>query len=772
MLSGIVGDSDVVVGVPTAGRDTAADLATVGMTVRMAVLRTLVDDGLSVREAVAASALTLADATGPTAIDYEDLVTALVPSHGAGRQPYLDVLVAYAENVVDASLALDGPVRSVTPLRVPHARVPLEFTVTDSGSEGLALVLTVGTSSVDVGAAEVILDRVVEALEAIAVGDPDAVLGELVRAPDDATLVGPAVGSVIDPVGAFRERVAAAPTAVAVVDGDRQVEYGELAAAVDKFVASFTDAGLGAGSRVMVTGERSAALVAVMIAVSEVGATFVPVDPSYPTERQAQICDAVGPSASVVIDRDPEGDVLGCRVSIDASETILGDPDAAYVIFTSGSTGMPKGVVAPRAALSSMLSATLPLVDAGPSDVWTWSHSPAFDFSVWETWGPLVTGGSLVVVDGETARDPTVLSDLIVERGVTVLSQTPTAFAGVVDRGAPLPSLRWVVFGGEALVPSTLASWASRHPDVGLLNLYGITETTVHLTQQTVDVDDVRSVIGAPLAGMSVRVLDARLRPVPVGGRGELYVVGPQVASGYLGDPARTAERFIAAPDGHRMYRTGDHVRRVDAERLEYLGRTDDQVQIRGFRVELGEVVAALRAADGVVDARALVRPGPRPGDETLLGFVVGDVEVDVVQAAVAGSLPAQSVPAAVVAVGEWPLTPSSKVDTAALLRLAESAGASDRPLTPQEEVAAGVVADLTGTDPAALGPDSSFFALGGSSLTAARLAAALSEVAGTTISVRSVFEHPTIAALAGLVDASHDVGVVPVPGPVPMPRP
>ncbi|MBE7162345.1 MAG: amino acid adenylation domain-containing protein, partial [Williamsia herbipolensis] len=486
VLSGIVGDSDVVVGVPTAGRDTAADLATVGMTVRMAVLRILVDDGMSVREAVAASAATLADATGPNAIDYEDLVTALAPTHGGGRQAYLDVLVAYAENAIDAALALDGPVRSVTPLRVPHARVPLEFTVTDSGSEGLAVVLTVGASSVDAGAAEVILARVVEALEAIAGGGPEVTLRELAPAADDATLVGPAVESMIDPVAAFRERVAADPAALAVVDGDRQVQYGELAAVVDRFVASLTESGMGAGSRVMVTGERSAALIAVMIAVHEVGATFVPVDPSYPAERQAQIQDAVWPAVPMEIRRDPEGDVFGCRVTsfvamgaTPAGRRAVPDAAPAHVIFTSGSTGTPKGVVVPRVALTSMLSATLPLVEAGPSDVWTWSHSPAFDFSVWETWGPLVTGGSLVVVDGETARDPTVLSEQIVERGVTVLSQTPTAFGGVVDRGAPLPSLRWVVLGGEALAPSTLTSWASRRPDVGLLNLYGITETTV-----------------------------------------------------------------------------------------------------------------------------------------------------------------------------------------------------------------------------------------------------------------------------------------------------
>ena len=162
-----------------------------------------------------------------------------------------------------------------------------------------------------------------------------------------------------------------------------------------------------------------------------------------------------------------------------------------------------------------------------------------------------------------------------------------------------------MVFGGEALAPSTLAKWTARHPDVRLLNLYGITETTVHLTQQVVDTEDVRSVIGSPLPGMAVLVLDARLRPVPVGGRGELYVVGPQVADGYLGEPGRTAERFVAGPDGQRMYRAGDHVRRIDVNRLEYLGRTDDQVQIRGFRVELGEVTAALRSAADVTAARA-----------------------------------------------------------------------------------------------------------------------------------------------------------------------
>ncbi|MFD0924688.1 non-ribosomal peptide synthetase [Williamsia deligens] len=784
VLATVTGDEDVVVGVPTVGRDTATDFTAVGMFVRMAVLRTRVGVDVSLRDAVAASAGGLTDATGEHAIDYEDLVAAVAPGAGSARQPYLDVIVSYAEDpgsmvgvdALDAEL-----VRSVTPIRVPHARVPLEFTVTDRGADGVDVVLTVGVGSVDVSAAQRILADVVAVLGSLADGGADVIVDDVVPRESSPVLVGPPGAGRIDPVIAFRDRAASTPGAVAVVDGDRAVDYAALLATVDQFVESLAASGVGAGTRVMLTGGRSAATLAVSVAIHELGATLVPVDPSYPARRVAEIQDAVWPAVPVVVEEDhPDGTVFGARVLTYAAIGVaqaeprpISDDLPAYIIHTSGSTGAPKGVVVTRGNLASMLSATLPLIDTGPTDVWTWSHSPAFDFSVWETWGALTTGGTVVVVDGDTARDPSVLSELIDRRGVTVLSQTPTAFAPIAERGEEHPSLRWVVFGGEALAPSTLAPWAARHRTAQLLNLYGITETTVHLTQQVVDVDDVRSVIGVPLAGMTVRVLDARLRPVPVGARGELYVVGPQVSAGYLGQPGLTSERFVAGPGGQRMYRTGDHVRRIDDERLEYLGRTDDQVQIRGFRVELGEVVAALRAAPGVVDARVVVRPGPVAGDETLIGFVVGPAVDDAaVRESCARVLPAQSVPAVVVAVDGWPLTPTGKVDTAALLRLAERSAAPGRSLTPQEQVVAAVVADLTGTDPAGLGPDSSFFALGGSSLTAARLAAGLSDVAGATVTVRAVFENPTIAMLAAIVDAGHDVGVVRVPGPSPMARP
>ncbi|WP_045823878.1 non-ribosomal peptide synthetase [Williamsia herbipolensis] len=785
VIASIAGTDDVVIAVPTAGRDTAADLAGVGMYVRMVVLRSPVGTDVSVPDAVSASARALTGATGDLAIEYEDLVAAVAPTNGGDRQPFLDVIAAYAEDTLDAESLPTGDseiVHALTPIRVPHARVPLEFTVTDRRDGGLELVLTVGTRTVDTTAAEQILDRVASMLETLAEGGPDRMVREALPPADRAALVGPPRAPLRDPGRAFTEHARRSPDSVAVIDAGRSVTYGELFAAVDQLTRSLSDGGVGAGTRVVVTAGRSAALLAVTVALHDLGATYVPIDPSYPAERAAAILDAVWPAVPITIEpaTDYDGDtILGSRVltytAIGAGPAVVrslpGDLPA-YIVHTSGSTGTPKGVVVTRDNLASMLSATLPRIAPRPADVWTWSHSPAFDFSVWETWGPLTTGGAIVIVDTDTSRDPTVLARLLDDTGVTILSQTPTAFARIADSAALHPALRWVVFGGEAVAPATLAAWAARHPATQLVNLYGITETTVHLTQQILDVADQRSVIGQPLPGMSLRVLDSRLRPVPVGARGEVYVLGPQLAAGYLDQPGRTAERFVAAPDGARMYRTGDHVRRIDADRLVYLGRTDDQVQIRGFRVELGEVVSALRALPGVRDARVVVRPGPLAGDETLLGFVIGDdVDTDALRTRCAAVLPAQSVPSSILAVPGWPLTPTRKVDTAALLATADTASTVSRPLTPQEQVVAAVVAEVTGTDNARIGAGANFFALGGSSLSATRLAAALSDVAGAAITVRSVFDHPTVAMLAAVVDAAHDVGVT-VPGPVAMPRP
>ncbi|WP_190127217.1 amino acid adenylation domain-containing protein, partial [Streptomyces inusitatus] len=306
----------------------------------------------------------------------------------------------------------------------------------------------------------------------------------------------------------------------------------------------------------------------------------------------------------------------------------------AYVIYTSGSTGRPKGVVVPQGNVVRLFGATESWFGFGPGDVWTLFHSYAFDFSVWELWGPLLYGGRLVVVSFEVSRSPVDFLSLLVAERVTVLCQTPSAFAQLVgvERESSVVGgglcLRLVVFGGEALEPGVLWDWVDRHPVgvVRLVNMYGITETTVHVTYAPLGEEVVgRGVIGVPVPGLRVYVLDGGLRPVPPGVVGELYVSGGQLARGYVNRPGLTAGRFVADPFGglgSRMYRSGDLARWSVDGVLEFAGRVDDQVKVRGFRVELGEIEAVLSGHPSVARVVAVVRED-RPGDQRIVAYAV-----------------------------------------------------------------------------------------------------------------------------------------------------
>ncbi len=341
------------------------------------------------------------------------------------------------------------------------------------------------------------------------------------------------------------------------------------------------------------------------------------------------------------------------------------------MIYTSGSTGRPKGVTVSHANVLALLANTFAGFGFGPSDVWTMFHSPAFDFSVWEIWGPLGTGGSIVVVDHFVARSPRELRELLVRERVSVLNQTPTAFAQLVDvAGEPDDlALRLLIFGGEALDVRRVSPWLDRHPTVRAVNMFGITETTVHATWTDIAPAEPadRSVIGVPLPGLQVDLLDRSLRPVPPGVVGEMYVGGPQVARGYRGRPGLTAGRFVAAPDGRIRYRTGDLARLRNDGTYEYRGRSDDQLQVRGHRIEPGEIVRALRGTTGVVDAAVAVRGG------RLVAYVVGAARTEhslahrtIIQA-LRRVLPDYMVPATVVTMEALPLNANGKVDAAAL---------------------------------------------------------------------------------------------------------
>ncbi len=750
VLAEFTDSDDVVMSMPVSGRFTSEELRPVGMFVETVPVRVS-----GVRESSVADALTVAGRDLGTAVSLAD----------AGPTGLSDVILAYHASAPDliASTVFAGG----ETLRTPDARTALEFAVIDDGN-GLSVTLTVAEYRVDVPTARRILDRFVEAVAALGSAAPDQTVADRLS-PGPVTAPGGRRTDCIDPIPALLHHADAHPGATAVIAGEATLDYRTLVDRARALAARLQASGVRPGDRVALLMDRRADTVVAIVATLLADAVYVPIDPDHPQARIDLILAGTAPAA--IVDSWLEVSEGPGR---QRAQTM---PGAAYVIHTSGSTGLPKAVVVTRQNVAALMGAGLDLIDASPRDVWAWVHSYAFDFSVWEILGALASGGSVVVVDHATVRDPRALAETIERHGITILSQTPTAFSGIVDlamdtrtAGTPappeLPSLRAVVFSGESLAPDTLRAWAADHPGIRLVNMYGITETTVVLTAADVDLDDERSIIGTPFDGVGWMVLDRRLRPVPTGAAGELYLVGEQVALGYLNAPGLTATRFVADPSGRgrRMYRTGDRVREVAPGRLAHLGRNDDQVQIRGHRVELGEIVSILRAVPGVGDARVLVRPGRRAGDEQLLAFVtedgladfdvLDDLDEATILAACAARLPGHAVPSRVAIVDGWPMTRTGKIDRDKLFAsITDTAPPVGRALGPIEETVASAIRAVVGEDAGHLGADTNFFAAGGTSLSAARLAAILAGM-GHRIEVADVFEYPTVAELAARIAA------------------
>ncbi|WP_276204669.1 amino acid adenylation domain-containing protein, partial [Streptomyces kanamyceticus] len=458
------------------------------------------------------------------------------------------------------------------------------------------------------------------------------------------------------PFDIFEAQARRTPNATAVLDGAEQLTYAELERRANRLAHLLIERGVGPERLVALALPRSSGMIVALLAVLKAGGAYLPVDATYPRRRIDFMLDDAAP-VLLVTTADIGATGIGASASIPrlvvdaddtlaALETLPDTPPSApralssnpcYVIYTSGSTGTPKGVVVTHrnvVRLFDSIGRRLPLTT---DDTWTLFHSTSFDFSVWEIWGALLHGGRLVVVPYETSRSPVDFLRLLVDERVTMLSQTPSAFQGLTRADRENPGLgdalrlRAVVFGGEALDLGSLAPWYERHDDRAplLVNMYGITETTVHVTYRALDraqaVAGAGSAIGDPLADLDAHVLDETLRHTADGVTGELYVAGAGLARGYLDRPGLTAGRFVACPfeAGQRMYRTGDLVRRHADGQLEFVGRADDQVKIRGFRIELGEVESAVAEHPGVTQAAVIAR-SDRAGEQRLIGYVVG----------------------------------------------------------------------------------------------------------------------------------------------------
>jgi iturin family lipopeptide synthetase A len=581
--------------------------------------------------------------------------------------------------------------------------------------------------------------------------------------------------------GRFAEQAARHTGAVALVAGDERLSCGELERDSNRLARRLRSLGVRPGDLVGLCLDRSVEMVVAILAILKAGGAYVPLDPDYPRERHAFVLEDA--RIRVLVTREDllaalpaeHGARVVCldgerfaleRLSGAPFESGAGPADLAYVIYTSGSTGRPKGVAVAHAHVMRLFSATEALFDFGPGDVWTLFHSYAFDFSVWEIWGALLYGGRLVVVPFAVSRSPEAFRELLAREKVTVLNQTPSAFRQLAGlEGAEL-ALRWVVFGGEALEPASLEPWIERHGDhkPRLVNMYGITETTVHVTFREVTAADLRSgrsPIGRPLADLELYILDRSGSPVPVGVPGELHVGGAGLAYGYLDRPGLTAERFVPHPwsevAGMRLYRSGDRARFLPDGEVEYLGRIDHQVKVRGFRIEPGEVEAVLAGHPDVEHAAVVVQERS-PGSRALVAFVVPvpgrTVTAQALAAHCRARLPQPLVPALVEILAELPLTPSGKVDRKALaLRRVEAPESDDPILLPRNE-AERVIADLWQRvlGLRSVSVDANFFDVGGDSLQLLELHGLLRERFPDSPSVVDLFRFSTIEAQARFV--------------------
>ncbi|MEU6298722.1 amino acid adenylation domain-containing protein [Streptomyces erythrochromogenes] len=776
----LTGSDDVVLGMPVTGRTGGTLRRAVAMTSNIVPLRLRPRPTATVAELAQEVSAEVRQAMVHQRYRYEDLRRDTGLGEGEGRMFSCEINVM----AFDDTLELAGCTATFHNLANPNTE-ELAFSLFGRPDDG--------PLRIDVDADARRFDRAdleghrrrYTALLLAAAEDPDRRLRDLDLLNDgDRTLI-QGWNATERPVpeatfpGLFAEQAARTPHHTAVRCGSRSWTYAELNERANRLAHLLIARGIGPEDAVVSAVPRSAEAVLTLLAVLKARAVYVPVDPGHPAERVAGVIDAIRPRLVLGLSRDAECMAgLGehwlalddAAVTADLAARPAGNPPVeerpaaaalglAYTIFTSGSTGRPKGAMVHQRGMVNHLLAKVEELGLDEECRVALNAPLTFDVSVWQMLAALMVGGCTQVIDDEAGQDALALFESTAQTAVTCLEVVPSQLRAALDAwdaGVPcpaLPLLRTFVVNGEVLAPALCRRWYARFPGAAIVNAYGLTECSDDNAHAFIGAGDLahdtRLPVGRPLRNNAFHILDARLRPVPAGVPGELFIAGTGVGRGYLGDPARTAERYVpdpfAADPGARMYRTGDRARLRPDGQLDFLGRRDHQVKIRGNRIELGEVEAALRGVPGVVDAVVTVRRSAEV--QRLVGYFIGDTVPEQVRAAVAATVPDYMVPAFLVRLDAFPLNTNGKVDRKALPAPDIAAGTpGDAPRTPAQAVLCEVFARTLGLP--AVGLDDSFFDLGGDSIISIQLISRARR-AGYAFTAREVFQHRTARTLA-----------------------
>ena len=799
------GQQDIRIGSPVANRNRAEVEGLIGCFVNTQVLSTRVDgqqDVVSLLEQVRAVVL---GAQAHQDLPFEQLVEALKLERDASRTPLFQVMYNHQPHVADIGAYSLAAGLSLEPVQRQSRTTLFDLTLDTYEQAGeLRAALTYASDLFEAPTIERLAGHWQALLQAM-VDTPQQRIAELPMfgADERQAIVRDWNKAVVDyPVERclhqlIAERARTAPAAVAVTCGTQQLTYAELNGRANALAHTLIARGVGPDVLVGLAVERSQEMLVGLLAILKAGGAYVPLDPAYPQERLGYM---IADSGITLLLTQP---ALQAQLPVPAEVPVLllddvqalreDDPltrvtpdNLAYVIYTSGSTGKPKGTLLSHRNVLRLFAATEGWFSFGPQDVWSLFHSYGFDFSVWEIFGALLYGGRLLVVPHDISRSPREFYQLLCAEGVTVLNQTPSAFKALMQVACAEPgkhALRQVIFGGEALDVKNLRPWFERFGDRApqLVNMYGITETTVHVTYRPLSLADLdgeaSSPIGEPIADLSWYLLDADLNPVPKGCVGELYIGRAGLARGYLKRGDLSATRFVPDPfgaDGGRLYRTGDLARYQADGVIEYIGRIDHQLKIRGFRIELGEIEARLLAHEAVGSVAVL--PWGEGEALQLVAYLVprdtalitadADVQAQLreqLKTALRGALPEYMVPAHLLLLAELPLTTNGKLDRKALP--APDASLLQQhyvaPQGPLEETVARIWTEVLQVQQIGAGDD--FFALGGHSLLATQVVSRLGQALNMQVPLKRLFEHSTLRAFAASLQTQTPVRQAPL---------